>query len=118
MASTWGSTALKILVGTLKPNVMEAPLTEAQLLPDPAALGTICTVVQQQGRGRKRVKAKLYVSSVAAYESFVTDLNAGTSRTLTIGDAVTAATYMIESLGEPEFIQANAIFFDIVWLEV
>ena len=118
MASTWGSTALKILVGTLKHNIQPAPLTEVQLLPDPAALSDISTVVQQQGRGRKRVKAKLHVSAYGDYDAYVTDLNAGTSRTLTIDNTGISATYMIESLGEPEFIQANAVFFDITWLEV
>ena len=118
MASTWGSTALKILVGTLRHNVQPAPLTEVQLLPDAADLSAVSTVIQQQGRGRRRIKAKLYVTSSGAYDSFVTDLNAGTSRTLTIGDAVTGETYMIEELGEPEFVQNNVIFFDIVWLEV
>lgn len=118
MADTWGSTNIKILVGTLRHAVIAPPLTEVLLLPDPAALSTISTVVQQQGRGRLRVKAKLYVSAYSGYDSFVTDQNAGTNRTLTIDDTGIAATYMIESLGEPEFIQADAIFFDIVWLEV
>lgn len=118
MASTWGSTALKILVGTLRHAVIAPPLTEVQLLPDPAALSTISTVVQQAGRGRLRVKAKLYVSAYGDYDAYVTDINAGTSRTLTIDNTGIAGTYMIELLGEPEFIQANVIFFDITWLEV
>lgn len=118
MADTWGSTALKILVGTLRHSVMAAPLVEVPLLPDPAALSTISTVVQQQGRGRKRVKAKLYATAYGGYDTFETDMNAGTARTLTIDNSGIAASYMIESLGEPEFIQSNAIFFDITWLEV
>lgn len=118
MASTWGSTALKILVGSLRHNVQPAPLTEVQLLPDPAALTSVSSVVQQQGRGRKRVKAKLYVSAYGDYDTYASDLNAGTSRTLTIDDTGIAATYLIESLGEPEFIQSDVIFFDIAWLEV
>jgi len=118
MASTWGATALKILVDTMRHAVIAPPLTEVQLLPDPAALSTISTVVQQAGRGRLRVRAKLYVSAYGDYDAYVTDINAGTSRTLTIDDTGIADTYMIESLGEPEFIQSDAIFFDIVWLEV
>lgn len=97
---------------------MSGPLTEIALLPDPDALSTVSTVLQQQGRGRMRVKGKLYVSSMTDFDAFVTDLNAGTNRTLTITDTNIAATYMIESLGEPEFIQSNAVFFDIVFVEV
>jgi len=118
MASTWGSISLKIIYKTLRHSVIAPPLTEVQLLPDPAALSSISTVVQQQGRGRLRVKAKLYVSAYGDYDAYVTDLNAGTSRTLTIDNTGISATYMIESLGEPEFIQPDAIFFDITWLEV
>lgn len=118
MADTWGSTALKILVGTMRHAVIAPPLIEVQLLPDPAALSTISTVVQQAGRGRLRVRAKLYVSAYGDYDAYVADINAGTNRTLNIDDTGIAGTYMIESLGEPEFIQSDAIFFDITWLEV
>lgn len=118
MADTWGSISLKIIYKTLRHAVIAPPLTEVQLLPDPAALSTISTVVQQAGRGRLRVRAKLYVSAYGDYDAYVTDINAGTSRTLTIDDTGVAGTYMIESLGEPEFIQANVIFFDITFMEV
>jgi len=118
VASTWGSTALKILIGSLKPGVTSSSLTEVDLLPDPANLSAVSTVIQQQGRKRRRVKAKLYVPSVSAYDSFVADLNAGTEATLALDDTGISDTYMIESLGDPEFIQSNAVFFDITWLEV
>jgi hypothetical protein len=118
VASTWGSTALKILIGTLKPGATSANLTEVALLPDPAALSAISTVIQQAGRKRLRVKAKLYVSTVSAYNSFVDDYNAGTGRTLNIDDTGISDTYMIESLGDPDFVQYNLVEFDIVWLEV
>lgn len=118
MASTWGSTALKILIGTLRPGAIPANVIEVPLLPDSTDIDAIASVLQQTGTLRKRVKGKLYVSAIASYTAYVTDYRAGTTRTLTIDDTGIAATYMIESLGEPEFIQSDAIFFDICWVEV
>lgn len=118
MASIWGSTALKILVGSLKPGVTAGTISEIDLLPDPADLSAITTVLQQGGHKRLRVKAKLYVSSMAAYNAFVDDLNLGTSRVLTISDTGISAAYVIESLGDPDFVQSDCIEFDIVWVEV
>lgn len=118
MASTWGGTTLKILIGTLKPGVTSGPLTEVDLLPNPANLSAVSTVIQQQGRKRSRVKVKLYVTSITAYEALVDDLNLGREAALVIEDAGINGTYIIESLGEPEFIQSNAAFFDATWMEV
>lgn len=116
--STWGGTTLKILIGTLKPGIAIQTLTEIPLLPDPTALSAISTVIQQQGKKRNRVKAKLYVDSSTAYDAFVSDMNLGTEATLTITDTGIAETYVVESLGEPEFIQDNCVFFDVTWVEV
>lgn len=117
MASTWGSTALKIKVDTLVPGVRPGPLTEIALLPDPAALSTISTVVQQQGKSRKEIRCTLYLASMTAYDSFVTDMDAGTQRTLTIDDTNIAATYIIKDIS-PAYVQDNLTWCDITWLEV
>lgn len=118
MAFTWGSTSLKIRVGTLRHGCMAGPLTEAPLLPDSTDLSAVSTVLQQAGRGRNRVKAVLYVSSYSDFDAFVTDMNAGTQRTLTIENTSIAGTYLIESVGEPDYRQSNVIFFEIAFVEV
>jgi len=117
VASTWGSTALKILVGTLKPGVTPGPLTKNPVLPDPADLSKKVTVIQQKGRESRQEIMKLYVTSEAAYEAFLADMNAGTQRTLTIDNTSINGTYLIESL-DPDYIQADCVEFNIVFLEV
>ena len=117
MAKTWGSETLNILVGSLKTGGASGSLTETPLLANPSALNAISTVIQQQGRKRRKVNARLYVPAIADYEDFGADMDAGTKRTLTIDLTNTSGTYMIESLGDPEFIPHDIIFFDIVWVE-
>lgn len=117
MAKTWGSTALQILVGSLKPGSIDSTLTETPVLPDPSALSSISTVVQQAGRKREKMGARLYVDSMSKYLAFVTDKHAGTLRTLVIDLTSTNGTYWIDSIGEPEFKRHDMIFFDIVWME-
>ena len=116
--SIWGNTTLKILVDSLRPGHTPGSLTEIALLPDPANLGSISTVVQQQGRKRKRVRAKLYVASMSEYDALVYDMNLGIQKMLSIDDTTVNAIYVIEEVGEPEFIQNNVTFFDVTWVEV
>lgn len=117
MASTWGATALKILVDSLKPGKRPGPLTEIALLPDPADLDAISTVIQQQGKSRKEVSCKLYLSSSSEYDAYDADMSGGVERTLTIDNTGISGTYLIKELS-PEFIQSDCIFLDITWLEV
>lgn len=118
MANKWGSTALQILVGSLTTGSAPAALTENEILPDPDALDAISTVVQQQGRKRDRVKARLCVATMTEYRAFGTDSKKGTTRTLVIEVTETNGVYMIESIGDPEFVRHDMIFFDVTWLEV
>jgi hypothetical protein len=117
MASTWGSTALRIKVDTLVPGVRPGPLTEIALLPDPAALSTISTVVQQQGKSRKTINCTLRLTTMTEYDSYIIDMDAGTTRTLTIDDTNIAATYIIQNVS-PVYVQNNLTWCDITWLEV
>lgn len=118
MDFSWGSTELKVVVDSIKIRKSSGGLTEIPLLPDPLALSSISTVIQQQGRKRERVEARLYVQTMSEYNAFVSDMDSGTSRTLSIIVSGTSGTYMIEAVGEPEFIRYNIILFDVVWLEV
>lgn len=117
MAITWGSTTIKVQVGTWKPGILPAVFQEIQLIPDATNLTVVASVLQQGGRPRRRATGRVYVSSMTAYEALVTSYLTGTAQTLADGDSVNAS-YMIESIGEPEYKQNNAIFFDIAFVEV
>jgi hypothetical protein len=114
----WGSTELKILVGTAKKEAKPSPITETQVLPNPAALGDIATVIQQQGRKRGKVRARLYVASMSEYNAFITDMDAGTTRALTVAITATSGNHKVADVGEEEHRRHDLIFFDIVWIEV
>jgi hypothetical protein len=114
----WGSTELKIVVGTAKTDAKPTPLVEIEVLPDPAALGNIATVIQQKGRRRAKSRARLVVASMSNYNAFVTDMDAGTTALLVIEVLAVSGNHKIESVGEPEFKRHDMIFFDVVWIEV
>lgn len=107
-------TGQKILIGSYSPGAIPGVITEVDLLPVAGDLTTIATVLQQKGCSRRRVKGKIYVVSVAAYEAYVTDYLAGTTGSL---DDVTG-TFAIEDIGEPNYVQDDCVFFDCTWIEV
>lgn len=117
MAFSWGTTTLNVLVGSWKPGVHAEQLTEIPLIPDAENISAVCSILQQGGRLRKRIKAKLYVTSMTEYEAFISAKLAGTAAILTDADTLNAS-YMIEALGEPDYKQDNVIFFDITFVEV
>ena len=114
----WGSTDLQIVVGSVVAGTPPAPLTKSKLLPNPADLSAKTVVVQQQGRDLGTVKARLCVDTNTKYRAFGTDNVNGTSATLKIQVAGINGTYMVESVGEPEYVRHDMIFFDVTWLEV
>lgn len=118
MAFSWGSTELKVVVDSVKITPASGSLTEIPLLPDPLALSVISTVIQQQGRKRKKIEARLYITNMSEYNAFVTDMDSGTSRSLSFSIGSVSGTYLIEKVGEPEFIFYDIILFDVTWLEV
>jgi len=126
MANMWGATPLEVVVGsaTVSGGTSET-LVEMEVLPNPSALGEVSTVVQQQGRKRNRVKARLCVNTMSEYNTFIADKDAGEIRTLTleITDFIPEQTlvsgyYAILSVGEPSFVRWDQIYFDINWLEM
>lgn len=118
MAKKWGAISLQILVGSLTTGSAPASITENEILPDPNALDELSTIIQQQGKKRDRVKARLCVSTMAEYKVFGVDSAKGTNRELIIDITNTEGTYMIETIGDPEFVRHDMIFFDVAWLEV
>ncbi|MGE5390910.1 MAG: hypothetical protein ACM3PE_07585 [Deltaproteobacteria bacterium] len=117
MAKTWNGTTLQVLHGSWRPGIPSTHINEIALIPDALDLSAKASVVQQGGRLRQRVKAKLYVTSMTAYNGFLNSYLAGTSGTLADGDTLNGS-YMIESMGEPEYINDVVVFFDIVFVEV
>lgn len=115
--STWGTTDIKIIWGSLRPNVTQPTIVEIPLSPDPANISAISTVLQQQGRKRLRQTMRLYFTSVTDYNSMVTDHHAGTIRTLTETMSGLSASVAIESMGEPEFVQGDCVFVDVTFVE-
>jgi hypothetical protein len=115
--SSWGGSDLQIVVGSIKAGG-SATLGETPILPNPASLSTVSTILQQQGRKRRRAGAKLYADNISDYNSYKSAMDACTTGTLSIDPAGVSGTYLVESVGDPEFVQWDMIFFDVTWLEV
>lgn len=92
---TWGSTALLVAKDSYTPPAAENGITEIQLLPD-LAVSTPATVLQQAGRGRKRVSFDGYATETDYY-AFLADYYAVTTRTFTDSDGNTLSS-IIESI--------------------
>lgn len=116
-ASTWGGSTIKIVAGSLRPNIVPDTIVEIPLSPDPANITAICSDLQQQGRKRMQQKVKLYFATMAEYNALATDAIAGTVKTLADSVSGLDASYVIWSLGEPELQQDNAIWADVTFLE-
>lgn len=84
MAYTWGTTNLKITPGTYSPIHASNGLVEIEILPD--ASGNPATVIQQAGRGRKRVSFDGFTSTYTAYKALHDDYIALTQRTYADGN--------------------------------
>lgn len=118
MPNTWGSTDLQIVVNTAKPAGISGILVENELIPSPTNLNAISSVVQQKGRKRRQVKARICVESMDDYWDFIDDADDGTEATLVIDVLSVNATYMIASVGEPDFVFWDQVYFDVTWMEV
>lgn len=116
-ASNWGGSTIKIVAGSLRPNIVQDSIVEIPLSPDPANITAICSDLQQQGRKRMQQKVKLYFASLAEYDALVTDAIAGTVRTLADSVSGVSGSYLIWSLGEPELQQDDAVWADVTFLE-
>ena len=116
MTITWGSTTLSVQIGTWSPSQGSTPFSEIELIPDPANLDAVCTVLQQSGRKRRRVSGNIILTSMTNYNTLLDDMDDGTALTLADGDTVNA-TYYIESLGSPTIHFSGHITADITFVE-
>jgi len=107
-------TGQAILIKTYKPGIMPAAIVETDILPNGSDFSAISSVIQQKGRPRKRVRGRIYVSTISDYEDYIDDYVAGTTGSI---DFV-SGTFMIEDLSDPTYMQGDCIFFECGWIEV
>lgn len=100
---TWGGTILNVAAGTWSPSQGAPVINEIPLLPDPANPSAVCSVLQQTGRARHKVRATVRLSSVTSYNALLSDMEAATSRILSDGDTVNG-TFAILDLGDPKVV--------------
>ena len=112
----WGSTELNIIQDSYRPPYMDAGIREIQILPDLSASTDPASVLQQSGRGRKRVLWDGWVATQAEYEAFQNDFIAATERTFEGYDSV-EIDCLIASLSPPQRIMSNYIRFSVELVE-
>jgi hypothetical protein len=114
MAYRWGSTVLKIVPFTYCPPHADNGLSEITILPD----GTTnpSTVIQQAGRGRKRVSFDGFTTSYSDYIALYNDYIALTERTYT--DENDTITMIIETLSPAKMITDSKYEYSISLMEV
>jgi len=118
MAFKWGSTDLYVLRDTYNPPWAEVTINEIALLPDPANLNAVSTVLQQGGRKRQIVTLSTYVKTYSVYTAMLADCMAGTQRTFTGADGY-SATMIISSLSQAvRKIYPTRFEFSVTFMEV
>lgn len=118
MSFSWGSTDLYVIKGTYIPPWAEVAINEIALLPDPADLSAVSTVLQQGGRKRQIVTLTTYVKSYSTYTAMLADCMAGTQRTFTGADGY-SATMIISSLSQAvRKIYPTRFEFSVTFMEV
>lgn len=108
---TFGSTELKIIMGSYRAsyasnNVVEIPLLAGE---GPAS------IVQQNGRGRYIISFDSYVTSLSDYNTLRADYLSLTAKTFTGPET---GTYMIFDLTQAEGVLPNLWKFSITLMEV
>lgn len=114
MSFTWGTTTLNVTPNTYNPPHCSNGLVEINILPD----GTTnpATVLQQAGRGRKRVSFKGFTRTWEDYEALHDDYIALTQRTFSDGNE--SLTMIINELSPATLIFGNKWEYTITLLEV
>ena len=114
MAYTWGSTTLKIVPESYSPAHSTNGITEIQILPSGTAEPS--SVIQQAGRGRKRIRFNAFVSSLSEYETLHADYIALTERSFS--DGTNSMTAIIEELSPATMITPSKFDFSVTLIEV
>lgn len=118
MSFKWGNTDLYVVPDTYTPPWDEVVINEIALLPDPAALNSISTVLQQGGRKRQVVTLTTYVKTYSVYTAMQADCRAGTQRTFTGADSY-SATMIISSISQAaRKIYPTRFEFSVTFMEV
>ena len=118
MAFQWGGTDLYVVPDTYTPPWDEVVINEIALLPDPADLNAVSTVLQQGGRKRQTVSFSTYTKEYSVYTAMQADCRAGTSRTFTGADSY-SATMIISSISQAaRKIYPTRFEFSVTFMEV
>lgn len=115
---SWGSTSLNVLRDSYSPPLAEAVITETPLLPDPADLSAVSTVLQQGGSKRAKVSLTVICFEYAEYQAMQQDWLNGTERTFTGADGYNA-TMIIMALGQAtRKLYRTRFEFSVTFMEV
>jgi hypothetical protein len=118
MSFSWGSTDLYVIPDTYNPPWAEVTINEIALLPDPADLNAVSTVLQQGGRKRQIVTLSTYVKTYSTYTAMLADCMAGTQRTFTGADSY-SATMIISNISQAaRKIYPTRFEFSVTFMEV
>lgn len=108
---TFGSTELKIIMGSYRASYASNNTVEIPLL---AGEGP-ASVVQQNGRGRYVISFDAYVATISEYNTLRTDYLALTARTFTGPET---GTFMLFDLTQAEAVLPNLWKFSVTLMEV
>lgn len=110
------SQTLKILFPTYRPPHADSIYSEIDVIPS-AAVSNPVTILQQGGRKRKVVTYRALVTTLAAYESLLTDYHSGANKTF-YGPESLVFESIIRNLSPPEYIKRSAVIkFNITFME-
>ena len=111
--ATWGSTTVKMRVGTYQAPSANAGIVEIPILPDGS---DGASVIQQAGRSRQVISWEGIADNLAHYTSLYNDYIATTERTFSGPDSVSLSC-IISELSPPTYIWGGVYSYRIELME-
>ena len=112
--ATWGSTTVKMRVGTYQAPSANAGIVEIPILDDGTA--NAMSVLQQAGRSRRVISWEGIADNLAHYTSLYNDYIATTERTFSGPDSVSLSC-IISELSPPTYIWGGVYSYRIELME-
>lgn len=113
---TWGAVTFQCRWGTYRGPRADAGLVDIAILPEPGAT-TPASVLQDMGRGRRRIRFQGQVSSYANWQTIETKWLARTEAVFTDVDGASRGVYLIEDLSDPECVAPVLWRYNITLVE-
>ena len=110
----WGSTTVKMRVGTYQAPSADAGIVEIPILHDGTA--NAMTVLQQSGRSRRTISWEGIADNLAHYTSLYNDYVAAQERTFTGPDSVSLSC-IISELSPPTYLWGGVYSYRIALME-